>query len=257
MSKPGAISDEARARTRERFEALRAAWRGNEALRALYKEWYGRMAAALPDPALGPWIELGSGPGFAKEFLPEVELTDIVQAPWHAREVSAEALPYADASCGAFLLLDVLHHLSSPVRFFQEATRALRPGGRIVICEPYIGALSYLVYHFLHPEPVELGVDSFADFVVEGGDPWDSNQAVPTLLFSPRRRDEWHRHVPGLDILRVDRFAGLSYPLTGGFSGRPWLPFPAWRLVHRLEGPLVRALPWVGAFRMLVVLAKR
>jgi SAM-dependent methyltransferase len=257
MSSPAALSDEVRARTRERFAALRAAWERNGALRTLYREWYGRMATGLPDPDRGPWIELGSGPGFAREFLPRVELTDIVRAPWHAREVSAEALPYADGSCGAFLMLDVLHHLASPVRFFQEATRALRPGGRVVICEPYISALSYLVYHFLHPEPVALGVDSFADLVAEGKDPWDSNQAVPTLLFSPRRRAEWNRYVPGLAILSVERFAGLAYPLTGGFSGRPWLPFPAWRVFHRLEAPLVRTLPRLLAFRMLVVLEKR
>jgi SAM-dependent methyltransferase len=200
---------------------------------------------------------LGSGPGFAKEFLPTVELTDIVKAPWHSREVSAEGLPYADGACGAFLLLDVLHHLSSPVRFFQEAARALRPGGRIVICEPYISALSYLVYHFLHPEPVELGVDSFADFVVDGQDPWASNQAVPTLMFSPRRRAQWRSHVPDLAILRVDRFAGLSYPATGGFSGRPLLPLKAWRLLRKVEAPIVRALPRLLAFRMLVVLEKR
>ena len=257
MSSPDPISDETRARTLQRFAELRRAWEHNEPLRMLYREWYGQMAVALPDPSLGAWIELGSGPGFAKEFLPTVELTDVVKAPWHSREVSAESLPYADGSVGAFLLLDVLHHLSSPVRFFQEATRALRPGGRVVICEPYISALSYLVYHFLHPEPVELGADAFADFVVDDKDPWASNQAIPTLMFSPKRRTEWHAHVPGLAILRVDRFAGLAYPATGGFSGRPFLPLKAWRALHRVEDLVIRALPRLGAFRMLVVLEKK
>jgi len=74
-------------------------------------------------------------------------------------EVSAEAMPYADASLGALVLFDVLHHVPAPRRFFAEATRVLRPGGRVVLCEPYIGPLSYPVYKLAHEEPVDMGVD--------------------------------------------------------------------------------------------------
>ena len=70
------------------------------------------------------------------------------------REVSADALPFADAALGALVLFDVLHHLPDPRRFFQEASRALRPAGRIVLCEPYVSLLSYPVYKFLHDEPL-------------------------------------------------------------------------------------------------------
>ena len=48
--------------------------------------------------ALGPRLELGSGPGFAREFIPDLELSDVVRAPWHDREASAEALPFDDGS---------------------------------------------------------------------------------------------------------------------------------------------------------------
>ena len=51
-----------------------------------------------------------------------------MRAPWHDREVSAEALPFADGSVGALVLFDVLHHLPSPRRFFDEAARVLRAG---------------------------------------------------------------------------------------------------------------------------------
>ena len=122
-----------RERTLERFEAHRRAWKGNPALRACYARWYRRLAAALPSRDLGEWIELGSGPGLAREFIPELVLTDIVQAPWHARRVSAEALPFADGEVGALVLFDVLHHVEAPARFFAEATRVLRPGGRILL----------------------------------------------------------------------------------------------------------------------------
>ena len=139
------VDAETRARTLARFEDHRRAWETNPALRTLYADWYGRVAAALPPASLGPRVELGSGPGFARGFIPELELTDLVKAPWHDREVSAEALPFTDASLGALVLFDVLHHVPSPRRFFVEAARALKAGGRVVMCEPYIGPLSYPV----------------------------------------------------------------------------------------------------------------
>ncbi len=124
------VDAETAARTLARFEEHRRAWETNPALRTLYAEWYARVAAALAPASFGPRVELGSGPGFARAFVPDLELTDLVKAPWHDRQVSAEALPYADASLGGLVLFDVLHHIPSPRRFFTEATRVLKASGR-------------------------------------------------------------------------------------------------------------------------------
>ena len=254
--------DEAtRARTLARFEEHRRAWEQNPALRTLYAEWYGRVAAALPPASFGPRVELGSGPGFARNFIPDLELTDLVKAPWHDREVGADALPYGDASLGALVLFDVLHHVPSPRAFFAEATRALRGGGRVVMCEPYIGPLSYPVYKLLHEEPVDLRADPLAPTSSQGRDvrdPFDSNQAIPTVLFaSARGRAAFAREFPSFEVRAVERLAGPSYPASGGFSRGPLLPRALWSALHALEArlpePLFRAL----GFRMLVTIEKR
>src|SRR5215831_7516816 len=178
------LSEEIRARTLVRFEKHRRAWDANPALRTLYADWYDRIGRALPPETLGKRVELGSGPGFARAFIPALMLTDLVKAPWHDREVSAEALPFGDGTLGALVLFDVLHHLPAPVRFFSEATRVLRPGGRVVMCEPYVGPLSYPVYKFLHEELLDMGVDPLAEEPEESvRDPFASNQAIPTVLF--------------------------------------------------------------------------
>src|SRR6185369_16642081 len=169
-----------RRRTLDRFERHRRAWESNAPLRALYSEWYGRVAAALPAADVGPRIELGSGPGFARGLVPGLVLTDVVAAPWHDREMDAEAIPYPDGGVGALVLFDVLHHVAAPRRFFHEAARVLRPGGRIVLCEPYISPLSYPVYKFFHEEPVDLAADPLAPLAAGAEkDPFDSNQAIP------------------------------------------------------------------------------
>ena len=250
------LADDLRARTLERFERHRRAWTQNRALRALNGELYARVAAHLPAPALGRRIELGSGPGFAREFIPDLELTDLVRAPWHDREVSADALPFPNGSLGALVLFDVLHHLPSPRRFFEEATRALAVGGRIVMCEPYISPLSYPIYKFLHDEPLDLGADPLALNDKAGGrDPFDANQGIPTSLFG-RRRQAFTQAFPGLAIQRLEHMSGFSCPASGGFSHGTFLPWSLWSLLHRIDVRLPPALlRWTG-FRMLVVLER-
>jgi SAM-dependent methyltransferase len=254
---------EQRERTLERFRRHRAAWDANPALRALYEEWYGRIAAALPAAALGPRIELGSGPGFSRGFIPDIELTDVVAAPWHDRELSADAIAAEDGSVGALVLFDVLHHLASPRRFFEEAARVLRARGRVVLCEPLISPLSYPVYKFLHEEPVDMTADPLAGKIdpkehaghVTEKDPFDSNQAIPTLLFG-RHRPTFERAFPALRIVSVERLAGPSYAASGGFSRGALLPLPLWRTLHGLERRLPPSIFRLIGFRLLAVIER-
>ncbi len=249
------LTDEQRERTLAQFEAHRQAWESNPALRALYADWYARIAAALPPLERGPRVEVGSGPGFARQFIPDLQLTDIVRAPWHDHEVSADALPFGDGAVGALVLLDVLHHLTHPRRFFAEAVRVLAPGGRIVLCEPYIGPLSYPIYKFFHVEALDLTVDPLAPSGSEGRDPFDSNQAIPSLLFG-RHAARFAADFPDLRLARLERLSGPSYPASGGFSRRPFLPAPLWSALRRLESALPPALFRAIGFRLLAVIER-
>jgi SAM-dependent methyltransferase len=280
------VTEAQRARTLARYEEHRRAWESNEALRVQYAAWYAKVAERLPDPGLGPFIEIGSGPGFARSFIPGLKLSDIVRAPWHDHEISADRLPFSDGSVGALVLCDVLHHLAEPARFFEEATRVLVGGGRIVLCEPYLSPLSFPVYRFLHEEQMVLGVDPLAASVEnlsgqpqpreqgreqgqEQGqeqkqeqkqekDPFDSNQAIPTLLFDRARgRAAFSKRFPALTMGAVERLAGLSYPASGGFGRAPLLPMRVWRTLFSIERRLPHWAYRLIAFRMLVVLEKR
>jgi SAM-dependent methyltransferase len=251
---PAGADHHERARTLARFQAHRLAWHANPALRELYGRWYGRVREALPPT--GPFVELGSGPGFARHFVPEITLTDLVMAPWLDRQVDAQALPFADGSVSALVLFDVLHHLPAPARFFAEAVRVLRPGGRIVACEPYLSPLSYPVYRYFHEEGLVLGVDPLAEAAALDRDPFEANQAIPTLLFA-RGAAALTARFPALRLLRLDRLAGLAYPASGGFARKPLLPLRLWRALLSAEDVLPAVAFRLIGFRQLAVLERQ
>ena len=134
----------------------------------------------------------------------------------------------------------------------------LAPGGRIVMCEPYISPVSYPVYKFLHEEPLDLARRSAG---ARGG----RRRGARSVRREPGRFRRccsgaggaaFTQAFPGLAIARVQYMSGFSCPASGGFSHGPFLPWALWSLLHRIDGAMPSALMRWMAFRMLVVAAK-
>ncbi len=225
-------------------------WEQKPILRELYTRWYSEMAAQL---APGPILELGGGSGNFKEFAPNVVSTDIVPLPWIDVVADAQDLPFDDHSFDNFVLFDVLHHIENPCLFFDEALRVLRPKGRIIMMEPYISPLSWWVYNFLHPEPVDFQQDPLALVPPSPNrQPFDANQAFATILFE-RRLADFKRKYPQLKPRYYRRLSFFAYPLSGGFDKPSLLPLMLLKSLLALEEFLAFLSPLL-AFRTLIVL---
>ena len=171
----------------------RKIWSRKPTLRTVYDDFYDRIAAACRP---GLTIEIGGGIGNLKDRLPDVFATDIQPAPWLDCAADAQRLPFASGRLANIVMVDVLHHLQSPLRFFREAARVLGEGGRVLMIEPAITWGSTLFYRFLHHEPVRTSIDPLADEMpLSGRDPYDANQAIPTLL-ATRERARFHLVLP-------------------------------------------------------------
>jgi SAM-dependent methyltransferase len=238
----------------EQLQVQRAAWERRPLLRALYAEWFDRVVQQLSDVD-GPTVELGCGIGMFKEFQVEIVATDVIATPWTDAVVDAQQLPYHDSSIANFVLIDVLHHLPRPQRFLAEAERALRPGGRVVMVEPYCSPVSTPLYKLFHFERTDLEPNPFADKAQSGRDPFDSNQALSTLIFW-RHLEQFRARHPRLEVARRERFALLAYPLSGGFTGRQLVPHNLFGVLKVAER-LLRPLAPLAAFRCLIALEKR
>lgn len=235
------------------LEAQRRAWETRPVVRALYGRWYAQIGDELA-PADGPTVELGCGIGSLKEQLPDVVATDVLPTPWTDEVVDAMALPYGDGTVGNLVMVDVFHHLPDPSAFLAEAQRVLMPGGRLVMVEPYCSPVSTRLYDWFHHEPVDLGVDPFSSAPQSQDDPWDANEALPTLAFF-RQAERFERLFPGLAIHRRELMEWLCYPLSGGFSGRQLLPLRLLGVLSRLEAAI--PLERVAALRCMVSVERR
>jgi SAM-dependent methyltransferase len=228
------------------------AWRERPVLRRLYAEWHHEMARELA-PGPGETVELGAGLAQLKRILPHVVATDVEPTRWAEAVVDAHELPFADSSLANLVLFDVFHHLRDPARFLDEARRALRPGGRVVLVEPYCSPVSTPLYRRFHHERTDVHVDPFVPDPALG-DAMEGNQALPTLAFF-RHAAEFRRRWPELRLVRRRRFGLLLYPLSGGYSRRPLVPSALYRPLRAFESALTPLAPLI-AFRCLVVLER-
>jgi len=231
----------------------RAAWDRKPGLRTVYGHLFGKILANLVP---GSVLEVGGGGGRFKEFCPHAVTTDLVRSPYADLVADAQRLPFADSSFDNIVLFDVLHHIAVPGLFLSEAGRILKPGGRVLMMEPAITTGSYLFYRFFHPEPLDLLADPLSRAPLSSDRPYDSNQAIPTLL-ALKHRERLITAFPMLRLDMVEWLSALAYPLSGGL--RPWslLGARAAKQVLAFEDRLAQRIVRHLAFRVMLVLSRR
>jgi SAM-dependent methyltransferase len=236
----------------------RRTWEQKSVLRRVYQEqFFARLLQHRNEK--GPSVEVGAGPGFFKQFAPAVFSTDLIPCPWLDIAADAQHLPFRSGSVANVFGLDMLHHLAAPLDFLREAARVLIPGGRLILIEPWITPFSWLLFRFFHQERCDLSETpwlardqgSSAEKLA-----FDGNQAIPYLLFGPRRCSETLRSLPDFQVVDLERFCLFTYLLSGGFNHASLLPaflYSALAKFERITSPLWRPL---AALRVLLVLEK-
>ena len=224
-------------------ELRRRILRDKSFLRQVYEEWYAAISAVLPGRE-GPVLELGSGPGFLKDFIPELITSELFGSPGVSIVLKGEQLPVANMALRGIVMTNVLHHLSQPRWFFAEAVRCLQPGGVVVFVEPWVTPWSRLVYTRLHHEPFQPRATTWAS--PHKGPLSGGNAALPWIIFE-RDRAQFEREFPELGIKLIELSMPFRYLVSGGVSLRSLMPGWTFNLWRRIENCLH---PWMRTWAM-------
>ena len=217
-------------------------------MQKIYDEWYQLIVACLP-PGSGRVLELGSGAGFLREYIPDLITSDFLPISDTSLALDAHAMPFADRGLRAIVMTDVLHHLCSPRFFFNEAARCVKSGGRIIMVEPWVTAWSTFVYSKLHHEPFDAETHEWG--FPPKGPLSGANGALPWILFS-RDLALFRGEFPQWQLLTIKPMMPFSYLLSGGLSLRSFAPGSAFAMIRRAEHLLG---PWMDKLAMFALIA--
>lgn len=202
-------------------------------LQAIYDRWYIRIVNNLNQE--GRTLEIGSGFGDFRRACPHCIVSDTVESEWINAVADAHRLPFKAGSIANIVCIDVLHHLSQPKEFFDEAERVLTSEGRIIFVEMYLSLISYPILKLFHFEKIDL-------------------IAMATNIFFKKSKQS-NYYFKNFKILKKEIHDFLVYPLSGGFNYPSIVPEGLYSLFLKLEDKL-RFLRCLGSFKATVVLEK-
>jgi SAM-dependent methyltransferase len=231
----------------------------NPNLSSLLDSRYSWMATFIKTSQKG--IEFGSGIGATKLFLPhhDVLLTDVVENTWlDYSEIDATSSGFADEVYDYIILNQVLHHLTRPDLFFKEARRILKPGGLLIIQDPYTSFLMKMALIVMRHE----GFNDAINLRIPGvkfchsDDPWSANCSTAKLIFESQLGRELFR---GFEVIHTLRSEFLGFINSGGVTAKtkyiPLKPLPL-KLQKSIDKVLCKLAPRMFALQIRVVLRR-
>ena len=189
-------------------------------LKKIYAQWYAQIQKNRP-ASLGPVLEIGTGAGFLKNYIPDLITSDVMPIKGNDLACDALHLPFTANSLGAIAMINVLHHIPDASVFFQEASRCIKNQGIMIMIEPWVSSWSKFVYATFHHEPFE--PDAKLWKLPPSGPLSGGNDALPWIIFNRdvekfgKEHDCWaiKSTTPGLPF---------NYLLSGGVSMRNLMP---------------------------------
>jgi SAM-dependent methyltransferase len=204
-------------------------------LKQFYQDCYGSISKLLPEKISGPVVELGSGGGFLKEYIPDLITSEILAIPTVDIQFDGQSMPFKNASVRAIVMLDVFHHIPNSAAFLAQAAQIIKPGGRLIMIEPWVTLWSRFVYRYLHHETFDAEVNDWR--FQKGGPLTGANSALPWIVFD-RDRQKFEYGFPEWQITEIHLHTPFCYLLSGGLAFKSMLPAALYPLCRWLENLL-------------------
>ena len=133
-------------------------------------------------------LELGSGAGHSKKYIKNVNLktSDITNYDFlDFKNLDCLNIPFKDESFDCVFSLSLIHHITNPIKLFNEVGRILKKNGKYIILDVNLSFFLKLIIILTKTEKYDLNVNIYDKNInlTDIKDPFDSNNAVPSLIF--------------------------------------------------------------------------
>lgn len=216
-----------------------------------YKNLYGGIKNNLSKN--GKILEIGAGCGISSIFIQQENIIRTDYLPWKESSlvmggIDAEEMPFLDNTFDIVFGVDVVHHLSNPLKAIEEVSRVLKSGGKAFFIEPYVSPFSYIIYKLFHDEDTSFRYRISQDF--NANVPQDGDQGVSKALFCRKAGlRNISVQVPQVFEIKTTFLHPFSFFATGGLTH----PINTGKIVIRFLLKIERYIPRF----MLKLLASR
>jgi len=202
-------------------------------------------------------LEVGAGAGTSTLFLPNHNIlrTDLISAnPVLVSEnVNVLDLGFKSGEFDAVIAIDVIHHLSDPLRGLSQMCRVIKPNGKILLIEPYVSIFSFPIYKVFHQEKTSMFLRQRDLLQSETKEPSLGNQTIAQTVFKRKSLTTKLKDIlgPGAEISITYRdFIGFF--ATGGINKPLRTSGSFIRLVLKLEKNIPQSILKLIASRMII-----
>ncbi len=233
----------------------------NKNLLYWYKNLYKTQFLDIEELSKKKILEIGSGASALKHFYGHVLTSDILGLDYLDHQIDCQkidrCLAIPDSTLDIITMTNVLHHLQDPIACLKKMSFKLKPGGSVIMAEPYYSYISRLIYKYIHSEPSVFDIERPVIKDIRG--PLSSaNIAIPYMLFFSDKG--WDRELLGsYDFSKNDvkHYSSFSYMATGGMSMKIPIPHFLYKVLFWIDIYIAKTFPGIFSSFFIIKLVKR
>ena len=208
-------------------------------------------------------IEVGSGAGFAKDFIKNknLKLTDLGDDKHlDFKNIDAQSTGFEKESFNYVIASNMIHHIPYPVKFFKEMSRILKKNGKLIIFESYCSIAFQLVTMIMKHEGFDFTLNVWDEKIAKSDEKnaWHGNIAVPHLIFDDKKK--FQENLGQLYNLEYEKFAEcLIFLNSGGVTSKTrCIPMNRFflNILHTIDKVIVKLFPNIFCMGRRIVLKK-
>ena len=154
---------------------------------------------------------------------------------------------------------NMIHHVPYPTLFFEEMSRILKPGGKLIIQEINCSSTMRFLLKLMRHEGYDFTIDVFDKTLIctDPNDLWSANCAIPNLLIDDI--ESFKKNIPYFSVTHTSYSEFLLFINSGGVISKTFhIPLPNFvnDIIVHIDNFLSKNFPIIFSLQRQIVLEK-